>query len=71
MTVLRSGAAVCAALLLAGAAARADVKIVSEFTVKGLPTRPGAAGGAGGQPTRQTVTAYYKGNHVRTEAPAS
>jgi hypothetical protein len=64
MNTLRACFPVCAAaLLLAAQTARADMKIVSEMTVQG---QPGAQ--RGGQPQRQTVRAFYKGDKVRTEA---
>ena len=44
--------------------ARADVKVVSQVTITGLPA--GAATAQSSKP--QTVTAYYKGTKVRTEA---
>jgi hypothetical protein len=49
---------------------RADVTITSTLTTnapKQMPGRPNS-GGTGTQTTRQTVTAYYKGNKVRTQA---
>lgn len=67
MNALRSCLPVgAAALLLAAQTARADMKIVSEMTVQG---QPGAQ--QGGQPQRQTVRTYYKGDKVRTEIPGT
>ena len=55
--------AACAACFFAAApAARADVKIVSKVTITGLPAAAPASAG------KQTVTAYYKGMKIRTEA---
>ncbi len=48
---------------------RADVTITSALTTnapKQMPGRPGG-GGSGNQTTHQTVTAYYKGDKVRTQ----
>ena len=57
-------AAAAAALISTATTARADVKVVSQVTITGLPA--GAASAQSSKP--QTVTAYYKGTKVRTEA---
>jgi len=56
----------------AASIARADVTITSLLTMtapRQMPGRPArGSGGSGSETTRQTVTAYYKGNKVRTQS---
>lgn len=58
-------------LAVLGAPVRADVTLTSMVTMNAPKQRPGRppgnGGGSGSQTTRQTVTAYYKGDKVRTQ----